>query len=147
MENIEKNEAIKSEGCGCGCAQAEQEAVQKVESVEKEAPRRSYFPAVDIVDGGSESLLVVDLPGVQEGDLDISLEKNVLTVRAKQSVQHPEGKRLVYSEYGVGNYERSFSLSDEIDRESISASLKDGVLQIKLSKSAPVSKKINVSAS
>lgn len=147
MENLEKNDAANHEGCGCGCSENAHQNVQKAEKVQEEAPRRSYLPAVDIIDSGAETLLLIDLPGVKDGDVDIAVEKNILTVRASQSAQSYEGRKLIYAEYGVGNYQRSFSLSDEINRDGIAASLKDGVLEVKLPKSAPVSKKIEVVAS
>lgn len=148
MENQEKNEAVaRHEGCGCGCSESASQEVQNAEKVREEVERRSYLPAVDILDAGSETLLRIDLPGVKESDVDIAVEKNILTVKASQSSQSHEGRKLIYAEYGVGTYQRSFSLSDEINRDGIAASLKDGVLEVKLPKSAPVSKKIAVTVS
>lgn len=142
MENIEKHE-----GCGCGCDCAVPGTnVEKAEA-ERQLPRRAYVPAVDLIDGESEVNLVVDVPGVPQGGVDLTVEKNILTVTAIPADGVIAGKKLVYSEYGVGEYRRSFALADEIDRDNISATLKDGVLRITLPKSAPVTKKINVAAS
>ena len=55
------------------------------------------------------------------------------------------GKKLMYAEYGVGEYRRSFTLTDEVDQEHVTASLKNGVLRIKLPKVAPVTRTIAVS--
>lgn len=144
MENIEN--AVKHEGCGCGCDCATQEA--KVEHAEatRQAPRRAYVPAVDLIDSENEVTLVVDVPGVAEGGIDLTIEKNILTLSAVPADGVIAGKKLVYSEYGVGEYRRSFSLSDDIDQGGITATLKDGVLRIGLPKTAPVQKKINVAS-
>ncbi len=107
-------------------------------------PRRAYIPAVDLIDSDSEVLLIADVPGVPEGGVDLSIEKNILTLTATPSDGVIAGKKLEYSEYGVGEYRRSFSLSEEVDKDRISATLKDGVLRVRLPKTAPVTKKISV---
>lgn len=148
MENMEKQD-IRQEGCAGGsCATAEHEIkVEKVNAEdESQRPRRTYVPAVDLVEADSDITLVVDVPGVPEGGVDLTIEKNILTLTAVPTDGVVAGKKLAYSEYGVGEYRRSFALSEEIDREHISATLKDGVLRIKLPKSTPVTKKINVAA-
>lgn len=109
--------------------------------------RRAYAPAVDIVDGKEATTLVLDLPGVDEKDVDITIEKNILTLRASQKDSEVSDHSLAYSEYGTGDYQRSFALSDEVNRDGISATLQDGVLKLRLPKSEPVSKKITVGAS
>lgn len=145
MENMENTHNVEKNECGCGCACSDQ-AATAIETKEEKAPRRAYVPAVDIVDAGNEIHLIADVPGVPEGAVDLNLEKSVLTLVAVPSDGVVAGKKLVYSEYGVGEYRRSFSLSDDIDKENIVASLKDGVLRIRLPKTAPVSRKINVSS-
>ncbi|MDR1745099.1 MAG: Hsp20/alpha crystallin family protein [Planctomycetota bacterium] len=107
-------------------------------------PRRAYVPAVDLIDSDSEVVLVADIPGVPEGGVDLRVEKNILTLAAVPADGVVAGKKLEYSEYGVGEYRRSFALSEEVDRERISATLKDGVLRIRLPKMAPVAKRISV---
>lgn len=118
--------------------------VQSTEATTKPDAERAYIPAVDIVDNDNETLLVLDMPGVNQGNIDLTLEKSVLTIEAKPAAEAFEGKNLVYSEYGVGDFRRAFSLSEDIDRDNITASLKDGVLTVKLIKTAPVTKKISV---
>lgn len=103
-----------------------------------------YVPAVDLIEGERQVMIVADVPGVTEGGVELTVEKSVLTLAAKPEPILFEGKKLAYSEYGVGEYRCSFTLSDEIDKENISASLKDGVLTVVLPKQAPVTKKIAV---
>lgn len=108
--------------------------------------RQTFIPPVDIIDGESDTTLIMDVPGVVCDGVDITIEKNVMTVKAKPEERDRNCDTPIYSEYRVGGYQRSFSLSDEVDQENISAAVKDGVLRIKLPKAAPVTKKVNVSA-
>lgn len=142
MENIEKHEAGQSCGCGCESSAGREAGVEKCG---QKQPRRAYVPAVDIVESEKSVELVVDVPGVAEDSVELTIEKNILTLSAVPADGVIAGKKLMYAEYGVGEYRRSFALAEEIDQESISASLKNGVLRIQLPKSAPVSRKIAVS--
>lgn len=141
-------QTIEKSGCGCGgggCSATDGGGhVEKVESYQEASSRKAYVPAVDIVDAKDLTTLTMDLPGVDMKDVDISVEKNILTVKARQGESSFGDKQLVYSEYGVGDYHRSFVLSDEVQKDGITASLKDGVLSVKLPKASPVSKKIAV---
>jgi HSP20 family molecular chaperone IbpA len=109
--------------------------------------RPAYRPSVDILDTPGDVVLVADVPGVDESHLDVTLDKNVLTIRG--SVQHAsfEGYTPVRTEYGVGDFERVFTVSDEVNRDGIEATVKDGVLELKLPKTAQSARrKINVVA-
>ena len=78
--------------------------------------------------------LEADLPGATERNLQVQLEDNVLCLYARIDSPAPEGARLVHEEYRLGDYHRSFILSDEVDRERITAELKNGVLRLFLPK-------------
>ena len=104
-----------------------------------------YRPAADIFESGETVVVKVDMPGVAPGDVDVTLERRVLTIRGKVNPPTPEGYRQVYVEYGVGDYERVFTLSEEIDRDRIVANVKDGVLTLELPRAASTQpKKIEV---
>lgn len=105
-------------------------------SAEAEAVRaqRTFIPRIDIYSAGNEIVLVADMPGVDEHNVDVTLEKNLLTIRGRVVNQAPEGYNSVYSEYRIGDYERTFSLSDEVDRDKIEAVLTNGVLRLTLTK-------------
>jgi HSP20 family protein len=90
--------------------------------------------------------VVADMPGVDENSVDITLEQNVLTIDGYAAPVEPKGHRLAYAEYRVGDYQRRFTLSDQIDRDKIEATVKDGVLRLHLSKVAPTARKIAVKA-
>ncbi len=78
-------------------------------------------------------LLYVDLPGVKAEDIDVRFENRELRIRGK--VRPAEAKpHLLMIEYGVGDYYRAFSVTDDIDAEKIRADLNDGVLTIYLPK-------------
>lgn len=118
----------------------------QVRQVERARDRGTFAPAVDIFETAEEVVLRADLPGVGEKDVDISLEKGVLTLRARgPEFSAPEGMRRLEQEYVAGDYERAFSLSDEIDQENIRASVKNGVLTLRLPKSGPAkARKIDI---
>ena len=87
------------------------------------------------------------MPGVDENDVDVSLEKNTLTISGYLSSEEMEGYQLYYGEYGEGDFQRSFALPDEIDRNNIEASIKGGLLRLKLHKAPEAkAKQIAVSA-
>jgi len=107
----------------------------------------TYRPSVDIVETPSDVVLFADVPGVDESHVDVTLDKNVLTIRATADKPTCEGRTAVRSEYGVGDFERVFTLSDDVSREGIEATVKDGVLQLRLPKTAQSARrKINVVA-
>jgi HSP20 family protein len=103
-------------------------------------------PSADIVASETEITLALDIPGVRENGIDVTIEKNILTIKAVPSARDSGGRRLLYAECGTGEYRRSFSLPDDADKENISASLKDGVLRVRLPKIAPATKRITVNA-
>jgi HSP20 family protein len=96
--------------------------------------RRVYVPRTDIYETADGLVLLMDVPGANDRSVEITLEKNVLTIHAYPAFVRPEGLSLAYAEYGEGDYQRSFALSEEIDREKIEASVKHGVLTLHLAK-------------
>jgi len=109
--------------------------------------RKVYVPPVDIVESEHALHLISDMPGVDDQGVDVTIEKNILTITGKVSGDVPEGYKLSYEEYGVGDYERSFTLPNEIDRDGIQATIKDGLLRLTLPKvKQAVAKKVTVTA-
>ncbi len=99
------------------------------------APARPRLtPPIDIYEGPEGLVLEADLPGVSETNVGIHLEHNVLTLVARTVSAAPEGARVLYEEYPVGDFHRSFILSDEVDRGRITAELRNGVLRLVLPK-------------
>jgi HSP20 family molecular chaperone IbpA len=92
--------------------------------------------------------VLADMPGVSPEGVDISLERRVLTIRGRSAANEHGGYRRVYNEYADGDYERVFTLSENIDRDRIEATLKDGVLRLVLPKAeAAKARKIELKAS
>ncbi len=119
--------------------------VQK--STEGKSPKVRYLvPAVDIFENSDSILLALDVPGISNEDIEISVEKDVLTIQAvaKTSEEKPVG----YREFSTVGYKRSFTLGEKIDREKINAVLKNGVLEVTLHLAEETKpKRINVQAS
>jgi HSP20 family molecular chaperone IbpA len=103
---------------------------------ERTVPGRFYVPYTDVYETDTALVLVMEMPGVSRDDLSITLEQDVLRVEGKIDFSKYEGLEPVYTEYNVGHYARSFSLSDRVDQEKISAKLEDGVLTLTLPKTA-----------
>ncbi len=91
-----------------------------------------YRAPADIRDTGKAVVLTLEMPGVGREDVGIDLERRVLTIRGRGRLTTPEGYRLVHAEYGEGDYERVFTLSEDIDEAAIRAELANGVLTLTL---------------
>lgn len=74
----------------------------------------------------------LDLPGVSADSVDISVERNVLTVTADRSYQREEGDRVYFDERSQGAFRRQVSLGDGLDAENIEADYSDGVLTLRI---------------
>lgn len=116
----------------------QKQEARDIEGAERTRTRRVYIPRVDIYETGDAVVLLADMPGVSEEDVDITLEKNVLSITGFVQATEREGYSLAYSEYSEGDYERTFALSDEVDRNRIEATMKYGVLKLTLPKSEEV---------
>lgn len=114
--------------------EVQKEEVALEEGAEWARDRRVFLPRSDIYETSDHIMAVVDIPGAKEEDIHVTLEKNVLTINAYVEADHMEGYSLAYAEYEVGDYQRSFRLPDEIDRDKIEATYRDGVLRLRLPK-------------
>lgn len=114
-----------------------------IETTEKKALEKTdettwagetYEPTVDIWESDRALVLQADVPGVKKDDVEINLDKDVLTISGRVALDEYEGLRPVYSEFGVGNFYRRFSLGETIDQAAITADMNDGVLTVTLPK-------------
>jgi HSP20 family molecular chaperone IbpA len=112
--------------------------VQQKREVEKKQestiPARSFVPTADIYEAENALIAVLEMPGVTKGNVDINVEAGVLSIEGRLDFSKYEGMQPVYTEYNIGNYRRSFTLSNKIDQDKISAEMKDGVLTLVLPK-------------
>src|SRR5689334_22626082 len=103
--------------------------------------RRVFIPRVDILEGDTEFLVIADIPGADENNIGISLERSVLTLSARVPSHDPQDHSILHREYEVGDFERSFTLSEVVAQDKIQANVKDGVLRLILPKAAPTQAK------
>ena len=111
-----------------------QEKKEVVSREEKTAPARYYIPNTDIYETDDALTVVMEMPGVEKKDVQISLEDDVVRVEGLIDFTKYEGLEPLYTEYNIGHFSRAFSLSDKIDQQQISAQLEDGVLTLTLKK-------------
>jgi HSP20 family protein len=118
------------------------------EAGQRTPPRPVFLPPADIYETKDNIVVLAEMPGVSSEGVDISLERRVLTIRGRSVANEHGGYQRVYNEYADGDYERVFTLSENIDRDRIEATLKDGILQLVLPKAeAAKARKIELKAS
>jgi HSP20 family protein len=110
----------------------EKRELQKKE--EPTIPVRVFVPTTDILEDEHALTVVMEMPGVSKEAVDINIEDRVLTVQGRIDFTKYEQMQPVYTEYNIGNFSRSFSLSNSIDQEKIRAEMQDGVLTLTLPK-------------
>jgi HSP20 family protein len=108
---------------------------QELQEKEHTRPGRYYVPEVDIREDEGALWLWADMPGVEQGAVDVELADGVLTIEGRVALGDYEGLSPLYTEYNVGNWVRRFSLpTGRFDHQHISARLANGVLEVKLPK-------------
>jgi HSP20 family molecular chaperone IbpA len=95
-------------------------------------PGRHIVPAVDIFENDQGLVVVADVAGVSKDGLDISVDDDILTIHG--TVSHPVPEGTTYQEYELADYYRQFHLGEQVDREGITAELRNGVLTLQLPK-------------
>ena len=92
--------------------------VQQKRELEKKqeatVPARFFVPTTDIFETEQALSLIVEMPGVDKSKVDVSVEDGVLTIQGQIDFSKYEGMQPVYTEYNIGHYRRSFSLSNKI---------------------------------
>ena len=111
-------------------AQGEGQLQQKSEA----AP--AIAPPADIFEDGDGISIVLDMPGVTKDRLSVKADRNELVVEGEASIDMPKGMEAAYAEIRSAHYRRSFVLTHELDTDAVEASMKDGVLSIRVPKRA-----------
>src|ERR1700730_2420544 len=92
--------------------------VQEKREVEKKQestiPARAFLPTTDIFETEQALAIVMEMPGGEKSKVDVSVEDGVLTIQGRIDFTKYEGMQPVYTEYNIGHYRRSFSLSNTI---------------------------------
>ncbi|MCU7918368.1 MAG: Hsp20/alpha crystallin family protein [Candidatus Thiodiazotropha sp. (ex Epidulcina cf. delphinae)] len=91
-------------------------------------------PQVDIFEDDTGITVQADMPGVSKDRLDIQIDSDTLSIEGKAEIPMPEGMEALYADVRSTRYQRSFSLSSELDGEKADATLKDGVLSLRIPK-------------
>src|SRR6266705_3071583 len=108
----------------------------------------NFAPAVDVYEDEHNITLKIEVPGIDEKDIDVSIENNTLTVRGRRTFEKDEKEENYQRvERMYGSFTRSFTLPNTVDTEQVSAHYDKGVLRIRLAKRAeakPKQIKVNV---
>ena len=108
----------------------------------------SFVPAVDIYEDAKKVVLKLEVPGMEEKDLDVRVENNTLTVRGERKFEKDEKEENFHRiERRYGSFYRAFTLPTTVDTENVQASYNAGVLKVELNKKAeaqPKQIKVNV---
>lgn len=112
------------------------------------ASTRIWAPAVDIAEDPTEIVVNAELPGLKQEDIDIELTGDTLTIKGERKFDSTQRKdNYVRIERAYGTFQRSFTIGVPVQNEAVSASYKDGVLEVHLPKSeATKPKKVAVTA-
>jgi len=99
-------------------------------------PPASYFvPVTDIYETADELVIVADLPGIKAEGLTVTVEDNVLEIRGSQPAAEKAPGEALLQEFASGEFFRAFQLPADFDTDKIQATLKQGVLTVRLPKS------------
>jgi len=122
--------------------------LEEVEAMAKAAFDTGLTPKIDMFEEESELVIKAELPGVSKKDIGISLNDDILTIKAEKKEEKEEGEKGTthYTrERRFGQYIRHMTLPARVDAENVSATLKKGLLEIKLPKAEdPESKQIEI---
>jgi HSP20 family protein len=122
--------------------------LDEVEDMAKRAWDTTMTPRVDMYEEDNQVIVKAELPGIAKKDIDISLEDDVLTIKAEKKEETEEGDKETthYTrERRFGQYVRRMTLPGKMDAENVTATLKKGVLEIKLPRAEePEAKQIEI---
>lgn len=118
----QKNDHLKNEGSQTRGAEGQTRGVEGV-----------FMPRVDIVETDQAFIMYAEMPGVKAGDVSLHCKDGELILRGSCAPRH-DGRKPLHREYGVGDFYRSFTLSNLVDHNKIDARLENGVLVLSLPK-------------
>ena len=97
----------------------------------------SWYPSTDIYDTADDFVLKMDLPGVSKEEINIEFQDNVLTVKGERKNEVNEEKDCFCNmERGNGKFYRAFRFPENVDGSKINATMKDGILELRIAKPA-----------
>ncbi|MEQ8169361.1 MAG: Hsp20/alpha crystallin family protein [Candidatus Eremiobacterota bacterium] len=104
------------------------------------------MPAADIIENEKEFLIKAEIPGMDQKDIDISIDGNCLTIKGEKKAEKEEkGEKYLRREMSYGSFSRSFTINQEIKADEIKAGYKNGIVEITIPKEEKVKpKKIEI---
>lgn len=112
----------------------EKRPLREAANAEPTRTGRVFCPNVDIIERADELLVLADMPGVAAEDIDVRFENGTLEIHGHVRARQGDDTRFLLREYGVGEFHRSFDVSEIIDAARITAECADGVLTLRLPK-------------
>ena len=107
-----------------------------------------FLPKLDIKNTEKEFMVIVDLPGVEKKDLEVSLEDGILTIKGqKKGEKREEANGYTYFERTMGSFERRIRVPENVEGDKLKAEFKDGVLNLtapKVKELKPATRKIEI---
>jgi len=103
-----------------------------------------WMPAMDIVESPKELTVTAELPGIEQKDIDVSVEDGVLTIRGEKTEERKEEgdeKKVYLFERSFGSFQRAFALPANVDSANVTATFDKGVLKVRLPKTTEVKAK------
>lgn len=101
-------------------------------------PKRNGFiknqPAVNVIENNDNFRIEVAAPGLTKKDININVEKDILTINADREIKQKEGEKYSRREFSYDNFKRSFQLPDTVDAANIKASFRNGILEVTIAK-------------
>lgn len=118
---------------------------EETEVLRRQGQDRQFQPATDIIETVDSVILKLDMPGVAKENVDLTIDKDMLTIVGKAD---PEASgEPVYREIYVGDYRRQFTLTADVNPDNITATMANGVLTVKIGKAEEVKpKRIQIAA-
>jgi HSP20 family molecular chaperone IbpA len=99
-------------------------------------PGPVFRPDIDILERADAYVIYADLPGVDDRSVDVRLDQGMLTLDAQLATLPGEDWSPLHTEYRLGSYHREFRISEDIDDTGVTAAMSNGVLELRLPKSA-----------
>ena len=100
-----------------------------------DSENKSWSPRINVVENEKNYVVTAEIPGVEKDKIDIDIKDNTLTIKGEKNFEKKEEKdNYLRVERSYGNFQRSFYLDENVDREKINAKYKDGVLEVTLPK-------------
>lgn len=108
--------------------------------------QNGFVPHIDVIDQGNHFIVIADIPGMEGNDINLSLDKDILTIEGEKKCSYQEKTELRKSEISYGHFLRDISFDEKVDEDNVEASYRDGVLRVIIQKrlSAGKNKKIHV---